>query len=109
RGSAPLIRAPEDLRAELRGRLTGDAEHDLTELRRFRLEELLRIGVHDVAGALDADLVPRQLSDVAEACVDACLDLATAEVQRRDGAPRHPDGSPAGLVVTGLGTLGGRW
>ncbi|TMB03072.1 MAG: hypothetical protein E6J64_15285, partial [Deltaproteobacteria bacterium] len=75
RGSAPLVRAPEELRAELRGRLTGDAEHDLTELRRFRLEELLRIGVHDVAGALDADLVPQQLSDVAEACVAACLEL----------------------------------
>ena len=108
RGSAPLVRAPEELRAELRGRLTGDAEHDLTELRRFRLEELLRIGVHDVAGALDADLVPQQLSDVAEACVAACLELAIAEVQRRDGVPRHPDGSPAGLVVIGLGKLGGR-
>ena len=108
RGSAPLVRAPEDLRAELRGRLTGDTEHDLTELRRFRLEELLRIGVHDVAGALDADLVPRQLSDVAEACVAACLDLAIAEVQRRDGVPRHPDGSAASLVVIGLGKLGGR-
>jgi len=108
RGSAPLVRAPEELHAELRGRLTGDTEHDLTELRRFRLEELLRIGVHDVAGALDADLLPQQLSDVAEACVAACLDLATAEVQRRDGVPRHPDGSPASLTVIGLGKLGGR-
>ncbi|MFL5310061.1 MAG: bifunctional [glutamate--ammonia ligase]-adenylyl-L-tyrosine phosphorylase/[glutamate--ammonia-ligase] adenylyltransferase, partial [Myxococcales bacterium] len=108
RGSAPLVRAPEELRAELRGRLTGDTEHDLTELRRFRLEELLRIGVHDVAGALDADLVPQQLSDVAEACVAACLDLATAEARRREGVPRHPDGSPASLTVIGLGKLGGR-
>jgi glutamate-ammonia-ligase adenylyltransferase len=108
RGSAPLVRAPEELRAELRGRLTSDTEHDLTELRRFRLEELLRIGVHDVAGALDADLVPQQLSDVAEACVAACLDLAIAEVQRRDGVARHPDGSAASLVVIGLGKLGGR-
>src|SRR5438309_3453122 len=105
RGSAPLVRAPDELRAELRGRLTGDTERDLTELRRFRLEELLRIGVHDVAGALDADLVPQQLSDVAEACVAACLELAIAEVQRRGGVPRHPYRSPAGLVVIGLGKL----
>src|SRR5438477_1738676 len=41
-------------------------------------------------------------------CVPACFDLAIAEVQRRDGVPRHPDGSPAGLVVIGLGKLGGR-
>src|SRR5712692_10609017 len=108
RGSAPLVRTRDELRAELRSRLTADTEHDLTELRRFRLEELLRIGVHDVAGALDADLVPQQLSDVAEACVAACLDLATAEVQRRDGLPRHADGSPASMVVIGLGKLGGR-
>jgi len=108
RGSAPLVRTRDELSAELRSRLTADTEHDLTELRRFRLEELLRIGVHDVAGALDADLVPQQLSDVAEACVAACLDLATAEVQRRDGLPRHADGSPASMVVIGLGKLGGR-
>jgi len=108
RGSAPLVRGVEELRAGLRERLTGDPEHDLTELRRFRIEELLRIGVHDVAGALNPDLVPKQLSDIADACVAACLDLATAEVLRRDGLPRHADGSPASLVVIGLGKLGGR-
>ena len=108
RGSAPLVRSRDELRAGLQGRLSGDTEHDLTELRRFRLEELLRIGVHDVAGALDADLVPQQLSDVAEACVTACLDLANAEVQRLHGLPRHADGTPASMVVIGLGKLGGR-
>jgi glutamate-ammonia-ligase adenylyltransferase len=108
RGSAPLVRSPEELRTELAQRLDGDPEHDLVELRRFRIEELLRIGIHDVAGALDTDVVSAQLSDVAEICVAACFDLATAELQRREGVPRHEDGSPASMVVIGLGKLGGR-
>src|SRR5438477_9520730 len=41
-------------------------------------------------------------------CVPACFDLATAELQRREGMPRHQDGSPASLTVIGLGKLGGR-
>jgi glutamate-ammonia-ligase adenylyltransferase len=108
RGSAPLVRSPEELRSELKRRLDGDPEHDLVELRRFRIEELLRIGIHDVAGALDTDVVSAQLSDVAEVCLAACFDLATAELQRREGIPRHEDGSAASMVVIGLGKLGGR-
>jgi [glutamine synthetase] adenylyltransferase / [glutamine synthetase]-adenylyl-L-tyrosine phosphorylase len=108
RGSAPLLRSRDDLRSELPSRMRGEPEHDLTELRRFRNEELLRIGLHDVAGGLDVDQVAQQLSEVADACVAACLDLATAELQRRDGRPYHADGSPAGMVVIALGKLGGR-
>src|SRR5205823_2919833 len=108
RGSAPLVRSRDELRDDLARRLSGDLEHDLGELRRFRLEELLRIGLHDVAGALDPDVVSEQLSDVPGACVGACLDLAAEELRRRDGVPRHADGTPAGMVVVGLGKLGGR-
>src|SRR5205085_2818571 len=81
---------------------------DLTELRRFRIEELLRIGIHDVAGALETDAVAEQLSGLAEACVAACFDLASTEIERREGTPRHRDGTRASMVVIGLGKLGGR-
>ncbi|HYZ88813.1 MAG TPA: bifunctional [glutamate--ammonia ligase]-adenylyl-L-tyrosine phosphorylase/[glutamate--ammonia-ligase] adenylyltransferase, partial [Myxococcales bacterium] len=108
RGSAPVVRSEAELRNELRQRLTGDPEHDLSELRRFRIEELLRIGIHDVAGALETDAIAEQLSAVAEACVAACFDLATTEIQRREGIPRNRDGSRATMVVIGLGKLGGR-
>jgi glutamate-ammonia-ligase adenylyltransferase len=112
RGSAPLTRGREPLRAALRERLSalpeGDAEARLSEMRRFRHEELLRIGLHDVAGSLDPELVGEQLSDLADACVDACLLLALREVEARGGVPCNPDGTPATLCVIGLGKLGGR-
>ena len=105
RGSAPLVREKEVLSADLVNRLSGaadDIELALTELRRFKNEEVLRIGLHDVAGALDAEQVSRQLSDLAEVCVEQCFALAQAEVEKRDGR------SDASMVVIALGKLGGR-
>ena len=109
RGSAPLARSRDEMDADLQPRLSGlDVEEQLTEMRRFRNEEVLRIGLHDVAGALDSESVSRQLSDLADVCVASSLALAEAEVTRREGTARHADGSRATLCVVGLGKLGGR-
>jgi glutamate-ammonia-ligase adenylyltransferase len=106
RGAAALVRDRADLRADATARLRalpqGDVEAALTELRRFRNEEELRIGLHDVAGALDVQQVTGQLSDLAEVCVEACFRLAGEEVERRYG-PREGT-----MVVVALGKLGGR-
>ena len=104
RGSAPLVREMPELRAELQNRMHAqpDLEEQLTELRRFRNEEVLRIGLHDVAGALDVTQVSRQLSDLAEACVEACFATAEREIEKRDGK------TGATMVVVALGKLGGR-
>jgi [glutamine synthetase] adenylyltransferase / [glutamine synthetase]-adenylyl-L-tyrosine phosphorylase len=93
-----------ELRAELQSRVNAqpDLEEHLTELRRFRNEEVLRIGLHDVAGALDVSQVSRQLSDLAEACVEACFATAEQEIEKRDGK------TGASMVVVALGKLGGR-
>ena len=109
RGSAPLVRTRGEMQVDLQARLRErDIEEQLTELRRFRNEEVLRIGLHDFAGALEPDSVSRQLSDLAELCVGACLSLAEAEVTKREGIPHNADGSRATLCVVGLGKLGGR-
>src|SRR5260370_1371429 len=71
-------------------------------MRRFKNEEVLRVGLHDVAGALDVEQVARQLSDLADVCVEACFDLAKAEIEKRNGAGQ------AALSVVALGKLGGR-
>ena len=104
RGSAPLVREMPELRADLQARTAAqpDLEELLTELRRFRNEEVLRIGLHDVAGALDVTQVSRQLSDLADACVEACYATAEQEVEKRDGK------TDATMVVVALGKLGGR-
>jgi len=106
RGAAALSRSRADLRTDWQARLRAVAQDDvegaLTELRRFRNEEELRIGLHDVAGALDVEQVATQLSDLADVSVEACFALAKAEIEKRYG-PRD-----ATLVVIALGKLGGR-
>jgi [glutamine synthetase] adenylyltransferase / [glutamine synthetase]-adenylyl-L-tyrosine phosphorylase len=105
RGAAALVRERADLREDLANRLRPlaplDVEPALTELRRFRNEEVLRIALHDVAGALAVEQVSRQLSDLADACVDACFSLARAEIEKRYGK------RDAEMVVLALGKLGG--
>jgi glutamate-ammonia-ligase adenylyltransferase len=82
---------------------------DLTEkldaLRRFKHLEEIRIGMADLLSnepRLKRD--SRDLSKLAEVCLDAALTLAASETGKRFNTP----GSPAGLAVIGAGKLGGR-
>ena len=61
-------------------------------LRRFKRRELLRIGARDVLGFADLDDVGRELSNLADACVEAAL---------RSLEPTLP------FAVIGMGRLGG--
>jgi glutamate-ammonia-ligase adenylyltransferase len=77
-------------------------ERRLAELRRYKNEEVLRIAIHDIAGAIPLSSVADQLSDLAEACLERCLELAEAEARAKDRQP------PSRLCVIGMGKLGGR-
>jgi len=103
----------EAFRAELVGRLAAlpagpddgidvRLEDELGELRRYRNEEILRIGLSDIAGRLELPAVAAQLTELAEACLDRCLDAAEREARARGVAP------PGRLCVVGMGKLGGR-
>ncbi len=56
----------------------------LSDLRRFQRRELLRIGMCDAFGLLDLRFVTLQLSLLADAMVQCCLDLALDEVRVTD-------------------------
>ncbi len=84
-------RAPDDL-----------LEAELGELRRYKDEEVLRIAIHDIAGAIDLPSISGQLTDLAQASLERCLSLAEEEARAKDVAP------PARLCVIGMGKLGGR-
>ena len=101
-------RSPVDMRAELGTRMTAapDLETALDTIRRFRHEEFLRIGVHDIEGSLAADEVEQQLSDLAEICLEAALGLGRHETLARTRVPAEPPTDA--LVVLGMGKLGGR-
>jgi glutamate-ammonia-ligase adenylyltransferase len=106
------LRTADELHATLGAELsaaTADAPSDdareedaLRAVRRFQAHELLRIGLHDVAGSLDAGEVTDQLTLLAEACLEASIGIVWPGLVRRLGAPR------TGLTVLALGSLGAR-
>jgi glutamate-ammonia-ligase adenylyltransferase len=101
-----VVRSADDLAAELATRMAAapDLEAELDTIRRFRHEEFLRIGVHDIQGSLEPDEVRRQLTDLAETCLGAALAVARREVLGRAALPPEPP--VEGLAVVGMGKLG---
>ena len=77
-----------------------DVEGQLGALRRLQRRELLRIGVCDLLGLLDLPAVTWQLSNLADALVEAALTGAAR--QAGIAAP------PPGLAVIAMGKLGGQ-
>jgi glutamate-ammonia-ligase adenylyltransferase len=100
-------RSLDAMAAELDTRLAAapDLESALDTLRRFRHEEFLRIGVHDIQGELALEGVERQLSHLAETSLRAALAIARREVLARTGVPDEPPTHD--LAVLGMGKLGG--
>ncbi|MEE4185320.1 MAG: bifunctional [glutamate--ammonia ligase]-adenylyl-L-tyrosine phosphorylase/[glutamate--ammonia-ligase] adenylyltransferase [Gammaproteobacteria bacterium] len=76
-------------------------------LRRYRHRELLRIVVRDLAGWSDTGTTLAELSQLADACINAGLEYATALVAQRCGLPRDAAGNPNSLLVMAMGKLGG--
>jgi len=107
----------EESAASLEGRLrdrlaTEVAAGDETALkravRRFRVDESVRIAWRDLAGLADIDTCLREQSDLADACVRATLATLDDWLAERHGRPRAAGGEPLELLVLGMGKLGGR-
>jgi glutamate-ammonia-ligase adenylyltransferase len=101
-----VVRTPAELGAELADRLAAapDLEAQLDGIRRFRHEEFLRIGIHDIEGEIDGEAVERQLTALARVCLEAAVGLARSAVVRRY---QLPAAAPIdALAVVGMGKLG---
>jgi glutamate-ammonia-ligase adenylyltransferase len=85
-----------------------DKASDITEkldaLRRFKHQSEIRIGMADLLSHIQITTVSRDLSKLAEVCINAALRLATSEIGKRFGF----SGAVSGLAVIGVGKLGGR-
>jgi len=103
-GLGARVRTRAEMAEQLAHRLepAEDEEQRLREARLFQTEEILRIGLHDVAGSLEAGEVCAQLSDLAEVCLTAAIEAAWPALAARLGEPR------TALTVLGLGSLGAR-
>jgi glutamate-ammonia-ligase adenylyltransferase len=99
-------RRREDLRAEVRGAAAKDDEARLDAWRRVKAEEILRIGLSDVAGTLELQEVQGELTVLAEVILEEVLSWALAAVEGRFGPPVGSKG-PVALCIVGMGKLGG--
>ena len=80
-------------------------------LRRFRQREYLRIGLRDLMRLADVRRTTLSLSHLADACLEASVRVARAELEPLYGKPRWRgrDGRwrPCEFTIVGLGKLGG--
>ena len=79
-------------------------------LRVFAQRERMRVAARELlphAGS-DIDVTSRELSDLADVCIELALTEALSWADGRFGVPRNAEGARAGFVVLGMGKLGGR-
>jgi len=82
----------------------------LNALRRFRRRMMLRIGVRDMLEMASVEESTRDLSDLADACIQWAYELSEKEMEKKYGSPRSADRpkKSSKFSVLGMGKLGGR-
>lgn len=78
-----------------------------SRLRRLRQLEGLRIQWHEFCGRQDVEQTGRELSALAERCLELALQESERRVAERHGQLRDEHGEVQRLAVLGLGKLGG--
>ena len=113
RSYAQDVKEPEDFTTELSGHLANASHYEdkLNTLRRFRNEEFLRIALNDIHGHTPQGQTTRQLSLLADVCLQQALAMAREELLERYGLPfcqdDNNDSHEAEFVIVGMGKLGG--
>ena len=84
----------------------------LTELRRFKQREMLRIAARDLARLGDVVEITREISDVADVCLSTVWRISRQQFIEKFGQPCHQDAEgnwqPTAFCVLGMGKLGGQ-
>ncbi|HEB98305.1 MAG TPA: bifunctional [glutamate--ammonia ligase]-adenylyl-L-tyrosine phosphorylase/[glutamate--ammonia-ligase] adenylyltransferase [Thiotrichales bacterium] len=103
--------APGEIGTRVRARIASCADEAALrrDLRRLRSREMLRIAWRDLAGWARLEETLRELSELADACIEGALERLTAWQAAASPQPRLADGRrPAPLVVLAMGKLGAR-
>jgi [glutamine synthetase] adenylyltransferase / [glutamine synthetase]-adenylyl-L-tyrosine phosphorylase len=90
--------------------VTATAEAELMEsLRRFRKRHMVRIAWRDISGWADLDETLRDLSALADACIELAYRRTYDALLTRYGTPRATEGGqPQPMMILAMGKLGGR-
>lgn len=91
-----LIRIPEE-----------DEESLIDGLRQFKQTHILRIAAADILGVLPVMKISDHLTYLAEAIINAVVNMAWKQVAKRFGTPEHLEAGEQDFAVIGYGKLGG--
>jgi glutamate-ammonia-ligase adenylyltransferase len=84
----------------------------LTELRCFKQREMLRIAARDLARLGNVVEITREISDVADVCLNTVWRICRQQFFEKFGQPCHQDAEgnwqPTEFCVLGMGKLGGQ-
>jgi glutamate-ammonia-ligase adenylyltransferase len=87
-------------------------ERKWTALRRYKSQEMLRIGLQDLVGRQNLVGVTEELSNLADVSLETAYRFCRADLVRRHGSPRiSGEGErprECAFVILGMGKLGGR-
>lgn len=110
-------RRDQGVRQEMQGLLRGPLEINdyaaaLARARGFKQREMLRIAARDLAHLSNVPEITREISDVADVCLDAMWQVCHRQLIARFGEPWHQDSGGnwqrTGFCVLGMGKLGGQ-
>ncbi len=106
-------RREEGLRREVEPWLKEtDTETAFSRVRQFKQREMLRIAARDLARLGHMTEITREISDVADVCLETVYRLCAARLRIRLGRPWHLDAQEkwreTDFCVIGLGKLGGQ-
>jgi [glutamine synthetase] adenylyltransferase / [glutamine synthetase]-adenylyl-L-tyrosine phosphorylase len=107
-------RPKEELLAEARQYAVSAAtpERKWGALRRFKAQQILRIGLQDLVGRQSLAGITEELANLADVVLEVATEFCRTELVRRHGPPQLPgdSGRPreCPFTVLGMGKLGGR-
>ncbi|MCY3743262.1 MAG: DUF294 nucleotidyltransferase-like domain-containing protein [Candidatus Poribacteria bacterium] len=80
----------------------------LSMLRRYKNDEIWRIALRNILGNATLPTTTEELSDLAEAVLQAIYPEIEAEMREAHGTPLDPDGTPVTFAIIAMGKFGGR-
>ena len=80
----------------------------LSLLRRYKNDEIWRIALRNILGNATLPETTQELSDLAEAILQALYPEIEAELRETHGTPLAPDGTPVTFSIIAMGKFGGR-
>ena len=87
---------------------TTPKERTLPMLRRYKNDEIWRIALRNILGNATLPDTTQELSDLAEAILQAIYPEIEAEMREAHGTPIAPDGTPVTFAIIAMGKFGGR-